>query len=346
MALDYGNYLLSSSPPGFEYIHLRNFEHSSETYGGFSRRKKDLSFNGFAADVCKAFQFDDSAEGHCKKIESEQSKSSNWQSVELVDSRTKVSSRKPFVEDRFTDWENTYNCDPGSCDCSSKKLSGKMKLKNVTFADDFGHVLAEVRTMKEPSDVPPNLRPEILDNFTPLPPQSIFLDLDTPIHLSIDFSQPAADYLAFREKLEKNSVCLENAVVRGMQLFGTSKVKNQSYDKRVFVRCTFDGWESSLNYPATYSNSNNTCFDTFSFQIDVPLDLNPGKSVQFAICFESDGVQFWDNNDGKNYEVSHHHRCTGEGNAFSSAQGAFAFHRQDLWSNYTGWSEKNSNPYW
>lgn len=351
MALDYGSYLLSSSPPGFEFIRLKNFEFSS-VVNDFPRCKsKYLEVSGFKSDVNTVFQFDNpfNKENCIKEVDSEPGKTPRWENIELVDDRTKAPNWKLFEQSRIAEWEHVYSCDPESCVCGAKKLSEKARHKNVTFADDLGQTLAKVHVMRGSSDVPPELTAEVLRQLDScLSSDSAFVDSDNSIvRLSINFPQPAANYSVFREKLERNSVSLENVIVKDMQLFGTIKVPKHSHDKRVFVRCTFDGWESYKDHAGVYSNSNNSYYDTFSFQIDVPSDLSPRKSIQFAICFDSENVQFWDNNDGKNYEITCNHRSPKDkilGDSLSP--GAFALDRKDSWSNYTGWSDEHSDPYW
>lgn len=345
MALDYGSYLLSSSPPGFEFIRLKNFEFSSAN--DFPRcQSKYLEVSGFKSDVTTVFHFDDPFKERCIKVDSEPGKM-RWENTQLVDERTKVPNWKLFEQSRIAEWEHVYSCDPESCVCGAKKLSEKAGHKNVTFADDLGQTLAEIHIMRGSSDVPPELTAEVLRQLDScLSSGSVFVDSDT-IQLSINFPQPAADYSVFREKLERNSVSLENVIAKDMQLFGTVKVRKGSHDKRVFVRCTFDSWESYNDHAGVHSNSTNSSYDTFSFQINVPTDLSPRKSIQFAICFESEIIQFWDNNDGKNYEVTHdHHSAKDKISDDGFSRGAFALDRKDSWSNYTGWSDKHSDPYW
>lgn len=71
-------------------------------------------------------------------------------------------------------------------------LTNKIK-KKVVFADDQGLQLVEVRIMSEPSNVPPLWSLKFLAHITqglvsPVPPEQ----------WTIDFRQPASDYLDFR----------------------------------------------------------------------------------------------------------------------------------------------------
>lgn len=69
---------------------------------------------------------------------------------------------------------------------------------------------------------------------------------------SLNFAQPAGDYLHFRKRLEESFVSLENVVLNLFQINGTIKVKNIDYHKQVFVRCSFDGWKTFEDYQAEY----------------------------------------------------------------------------------------------
>jgi hypothetical protein len=82
---------------------------------------------------------------------------------------------------------------------------------------------------------------------------------------SLNFNQPASDYVKFREKIENKFVSLENVLLNRFQLNGTIKVKNLSFHKNVFVRCSFNKWKTYYDYPAQFVPSDNyTVSSTFS----------------------------------------------------------------------------------
>jgi protein phosphatase 1 regulatory subunit 3A/B/C/D/E len=170
---------------------------------------------------------------------------------------------------------------------------------------------------------------------------------------ALSFSQPASDYLKFRNRINEKNVSLENVVLNRFQLSGTIKVKNMSYSKHVFVRTSFNKWASCQDHTAQYvsndpyssggdaassaSMSSPTSsslsaafysvnradysmqpkhkeFDTFRFEFELPKTAentnsadsnNPvNASIQFCVCYRTDsGAEFWDNNDGLNYEI-------------------------------------------
>uniref|UniRef100_A0A914Y3G8 CBM21 domain-containing protein n=1 Tax=Panagrolaimus superbus TaxID=310955 RepID=A0A914Y3G8_9BILA len=176
--------------------------------------------------------------------------------------------------------------------------------KKVRFADDCGGALESVRVMTEPSDCPPKINPSVIRRyrkaakaFASATEKCNVLSTDeessdddedelysSKKHASwkIGFTQPASEYVKFRESLEKNKVALENVMLRNdhCKMLGTIKVANISFEKSVFVRFTSDGWKSYLDRPGTYQSSSSKTYDTFAFEIDVPM--NEGD---VSICF-------------------------------------------------------------
>ncbi|XP_074473912.1 protein phosphatase 1 regulatory subunit 3B [Sebastes fasciatus] len=181
---------------------------------------------------------------------------------------------------------------------SSRKDSRKAK-KQVTFADHRGLSLTRVKVFSQFSDpiaIPLNVQETL----------SAALSLSAvEDQLVLDFTQPASDYLNFRQSLERNYVCLEHCVLKEKALAGTVKVKNVSFEKTVKLRVTFDSWRSHVDvdcqfvkdaYPSSYS-------DTFSFSVSLPEQLRPHECVAFAVCYEVGGREYWDSNRGDNYGI-------------------------------------------
>ncbi|XP_034403560.1 protein phosphatase 1 regulatory subunit 3B isoform X2 [Cyclopterus lumpus] len=196
-----------------------------------------------------------------------------------------------------------------------RKDSRKAK-KQVTFADHRGLSLTKVKTFSQfddPIDIPLNIQ-EMLSSALSL--------MSEEDKLVLDFTQPSSDYLHFRQSLERNLVCLEHCVLKERALAGTVKVKNVSFEKAVKLRLTSDGWRSHRDvhceyvkdsYPTSYS-------DTFSFSAALPEQLRPHERVEFAVCYEVCGREYWDSNQGGNYRT-----------AWSSARGS----RQGACSRHT-----------
>lgn len=210
--------------------------------------------------------------------------------------------------DSLTDWsEASEPTSPLSLD-SDGPLSpaSRAAKKRVVFADAKGFSLTQIKMMTEPSDCPPRWTAEFLEQVT----GGAHVDVGAD-RWELTFSQPASDYLEFRNRLDQQNVSLENVVVReaDQQLVGSIKVKNLAFSKHVTVRITFDNWISFRDFLAVFAPSGLqgasgtqaiSLFDTFSFQIPIPASATMNR-IQFCIRFKSESGEFWDNNQGKNY---------------------------------------------
>lgn len=185
--------------------------------------------------------------------------------------------------------------------------------KKVSFADHRGQALIRVKTFsqsKDPIEVPLNFQALANVNAVPSSSSSSSSTSDEDDKLVLDFTQPSADYLLFRQRLERAHVCLEQCVLRQRTLAGTVRVKNLSFEKRVSVRITFDAWRSHEDVACAYvlSTYPDSGHDTFSFEVTLP-DSRPGeRHIEFAVRYEVPGcdggdVTHWDSNQGKNYKV-------------------------------------------
>ncbi|XP_026209485.1 protein phosphatase 1 regulatory subunit 3B isoform X1 [Anabas testudineus] len=183
-------------------------------------------------------------------------------------------------------------------DGRSSRKTTKAK-KQVTFADHKGLSLTNVKIFSQfsdPIEIPLNIQENLSSTL------SLTAEKD---QLVLDFTQPSSDYLHFRQSLESNYVCLEHCMLKEKALAGTIKVKNVSFEKSVKLRVTFDTWKSHTDvdckymkdtYPSSYS-------DTFSFQVSLPEELQPHECIEFAVCYEVGGCEYWDSNRGSNYRI-------------------------------------------
>jgi len=250
---------------------------------------------------------------------------------------------------------NDTDCTGSDSACSSAYSSGAATPtsptspgrtgKKVSFADHKGFALATVKIMAEPSDQPPRLGPEIFKSIT----KGAEAEVTGLPPFKLNFTQPASDYLAFREKIERNNVSLENAILRDYNLLGTIKVKNISFEKKVFVRYSSDSWQTSQDFEARYVppvgiNSNHS-FDTFSFEFEISTEMDPHNLIQFAVCFETPSNQFWDSNSGQNYEI----KPTDFNSALPDHGDTLASNLQksSTWTEYNCWRHVDtSTPYY
>lgn len=207
-------------------------------------------------------------------------------------------SYKP-APDSSPRFQPPHRVDRGGAGEASGRNGPKKGTKQVTFADHRGLPLTKVKVFSafsDPIDVPLNIQ-EIFSSVL-----SLNAEED---QLQLDFPQPSSDYLRFRQSLERNLVCLEHCVLKEKALAGTIKVKNVSFEKSVKLRVTFDTWKSHTDVDCVYIKDTypNSHSDTFSFRVSLPDQVKAHERVEFAICYEVDGCEYWDSNHGDNYRI-------------------------------------------
>jgi len=117
----------------------------------------------------------------------------------------------------------------------------------------------------------------------------------------------------FLHRVYEQQVVLENIFIRGLTIYGTIRVNNCSFHKKVFVRFTIDQWRTSSIIDAYYSThyfDNNT--DVFQFKLTISNDkllISSSKNISFVICYCIDEQKFWDNNHTQNYNVDIVEKC-------------------------------------
>jgi len=245
--------------------------------------------------------------------------------------------------------------------------------RKVKFADSAGFALSKVRVIHEMSDEPPDLGSYVMQNCVNSEHVNKLSSNKSASHLVVGFAQPAASYLAFREKVMTSCVSLENVVVRdNFKLVGTVKVKNVACNKFVTIRYTLDSWSSCEDVtakPVSSEQSRFGLFVTFTFEVTVPSTVSTARSaIQLAVCYVADGQEFWDNNNGHNYgidvqsDVSREQSfafsgsvnvqpLNGVGNSVPGAsvkhESVYSLQHSTSWSEFAGWSELVSeSPYW
>uniref|UniRef100_A0A1D1YYU3 GLC7-interacting protein 2 n=1 Tax=Anthurium amnicola TaxID=1678845 RepID=A0A1D1YYU3_9ARAE len=96
------------------------------------------------------------------------------------------------------------------------------------------------------------------------------------------------------------------------KLQGRIMVQNIAFQKTVEVRYTFDFWSTVSEVSADFaegvpSKDNKNSFDAFVFSIElIDNSRNPidGKTMYFAVHYSVENNDFWDNNNGSNYQVN------------------------------------------
>lgn len=103
----------------------------------------------------------------------------------------------------------------------------------------------------------------------------------------------------------QQQVLLECLYTKDSTAYGTIRVHNCSYDKRVLIRLTYDEWKTSNEIEAWHSrNCSHDNTDVFTFEISLPKsmgDIVGPKRILFAVCLQAMSQDFWDNNQGWNY---------------------------------------------
>ncbi|TNN73542.1 Protein phosphatase 1 regulatory subunit 3C-B [Liparis tanakae] len=213
--------------------------------------------------------------------------------------------------------------------------NSKAGKKKVVFADTKGMSLTAIHVFSKFDDEPyqskhcRGIGADLQFDMTDLETATMDLKISPMRNLALDFKQPSADYLDFRNRLIHNSVCLENCSLQERSLTGTIKVRNMGFEKSVQLRATYDSWASFTDVECSFMNNIYSCqdTDTFAFVLELPVDIPPQNHVEFCICFKSQGQTFWDNNDGKNYVVKHG-GCNGEdSNVYAGQQRKAAEHK-------------------
>lgn len=254
--------------------------------------------------------------------------------------------------------------------------------KRVVFADDKGMALTQIRVMTEPSNAPPVWSLRFLAQVT----QGMSAE-PTVVHepWEITFSQPAAEYLEFRKRLDTQKVSLENVIVKDVEqaIVGTIKVCNMAFDKHVFIRYTVDSWKTSKDQDCTFVGNTSTSvrgtttsagayslYDTFSFRLEMAADA---RNIEFCVCFRCSDAEFWDNNGTRNYSVvkkvlrakygkmaasqnkmftGNHplgaeNLTNGDGRLVNLKYPDIFQTKMESWSEFASWTQlENNNPYW
>lgn len=181
----------------------------------------------------------------------------------------------------------------------------KKPKRKVTFADAHGRPLFVEKIFTEAPDEPTQVRSDRLNGIA----ERLRLNLtgDNKIAtktFEFSFPQPMADYIKFKNKLERDYVALENIICRHRSILGTIKVINMSFDKKICVRMTFDGWQTFEDVEATYIKNayEGEWTNTFKFTASIPKEYDSNQTIEFCIKYTA-GNEYWDNNSGDNYRM-------------------------------------------
>ncbi|KAI5741344.1 hypothetical protein M8J76_012647 [Diaphorina citri] len=198
--------------------------------------------------------------------------------------------------------------------------------KFVRFADVLGLDLADVRTyLDEIPSVPQSAYEDLVcpqdededeetyqqGQFCVLP-SSVSTNSKLNITLLALFNQPGYEPNFF-QLLNTNKVCLEKVIITQYYdghpiVSGTVRVRNEHFNKAVYVRYTTDQWRSYQEVLAKYiENSCDGYSDKFSFVLYTQgWGLAPLKTVAMCFRYVTGGQEYWDSNGGRNYTFQCH----------------------------------------
>lgn len=193
-----------------------------------------------------------------------------------------------------------------------KRKPPVIRSRSVRFADTQGLPLEIVKplTSADPFETEGEIVPSLSSDLgqitlsprpppkQPAPPEKV----PPQIKRVFKFSQPGTQP-DFYQRLQNGRVCLESIRAEKRALHGIVRTINLSYEKQVIVRWTHDKWASYHDSSCLYcQGSSDGHTDRFSFTIPVN-----GDDIEFAICYRTQGTEYWDNNQNQNYLVALEH---------------------------------------
>ncbi len=174
-------------------------------------------------------------------------------------------------------------------------LKNNGKEKNVRFADGEGHNLCEIFLI---NCSPHCNRARTRGRFKPAAKTQ-----EKPLHLN--FYELPWNRELLLDRVEELNVSLENVVKTQKGIIGMVAVKNISFCKEVFIRFSFDKWETWRETQAAFYKQEETReIDYFVFVVSEKAACSNSQwKLDFAICYKVAGKEYWDNNNQQNYEV-------------------------------------------
>uniref|UniRef100_A0A914C1J1 CBM21 domain-containing protein n=1 Tax=Acrobeloides nanus TaxID=290746 RepID=A0A914C1J1_9BILA len=210
--------------------------------------------------------------------------------------------------------------DNPSCSSKEKEKLIPKKKKAISFADECGQDLVTVYNIPRHSDSNSSFGDWIdnlsISNLIRDEPSYKNVKIDekyvkkfkasqTTSEWRLDFPQPVSNYANFRQKLDENNVALENVLLKPNpeRIFGTVKVKNIGCDKNVFIRISYDKWKTYNDIQAVYKYSNCNLYKNFEFETEIPKSATHDNPIEFSVCLQVNGQEYWDSNEEQNYVV-------------------------------------------
>ncbi|XP_028854201.1 protein phosphatase 1, regulatory subunit 3Db [Denticeps clupeoides] len=200
---------------------------------------------------------------------------------------------------------------------ASRKSSHDPRHLQVRFVDSLGLDLEEVKVFRvgEDPSVPMHVISRLMMNSEMFWGKNLELSLP---YFQPCFPEDASTHPGFLERLFRQRVCLERVLCSELGIIGTVQVLNLAYEKEVTVTYSFTDWKSLTDTKAVWVSTvrretpGQLESDVFRFRLPVPpFILQPGAKLEFAICFQVMGAEYWDNNSGHNYKlICHNYKLT------------------------------------
>lgn len=189
----------------------------------------------------------------------------------------------------------------------------ELRSLQVRFVDSLGLELEEVKVFQaqEHPMIPQHVMFRLL--------MSSGLAFGKSLELSLPYFKPCfhedlrADPDHYLRRLCTQNVCLEQVLCSEQGITGSIQVLNLAYEKKVTLQYSFTNWRTHTETTASWISSSH-CGDgnmpeTDMFRLRLPVPpfiLLPGAVLEFAICYNVNGCNHWDNNNGQNYKMSCH----------------------------------------
>ncbi|KAG8455412.1 hypothetical protein GDO86_001557 [Hymenochirus boettgeri] len=208
---------------------------------------------------------------------------------------------------------------PALCVVRGERRRSPETRKRVRFADALGLELESVRHFKRedipcvPIHVTHRLQGEAIQCF--LKEQSSWCKARHGLPPSWHsgpgvWEKKTWERCSWNEQTWQQRVCLQSMRCESCFLWGTVRVLDLAYEKRVTVRYTVDGWNSYQETHALYAarlchgGPGHPGTDLFTFRLPLPSkDQSQAPCLQFAIRYQVGAEEFWDNNGGRNYSL-------------------------------------------
>ena len=175
--------------------------------------------------------------------------------------------------------------------------------KQVSFADTIGKELTQVKEIPNLSIFEQSVDDELNLLINPItdeiPRQSISpVPTLKQVERKNKWSYAKPDCI---EKMHEHMVALQEIKLENNIFKGKVRVMNINFEKTITIRWTKDNWKNSFNSSAKYFEDKwNKNHNSDSFLFHLPCISG---CIEFAIQYKTATQEYWDNNEGRNYQI-------------------------------------------